>query len=463
MTLSAFASLWKRGWRSAVLAGVLGTGIRTGTNLLLLPLVLLKLSMSEYFVWGVFVTLGNFANLAELGFGSTIPRIYNYFLAGAEDFDAEGLRESKAGGQPNFAGISRLNATVRSLYLKISLAAMGLLVIGGTIMLLKPAAVSGFPGKVWCFWAAFIVAIGYNLATSHWVLALQGLNRMRDLQLVFALGGLSYFLCAALLLILKMGLLSMVIATFVKGFVIHGRCRQIYQETVPKPAQTARPDPLILRKLWPNTYKFGLLCLGAFCMTNATMLIASQLLSKEVTASVFLTTQIGGYLMAFANLWLGVKWPEIAILRTQRRLQEMAALFARRLTLVMLTFVGMSLIVLFAGNTLLAWKGTHARLLSAPYLIIYLVNLTEGIFAVQFGMLAFTENVVPFFKVALLTGLGVVMGSLILTHLFGLWGLVAAPLLADAACNFWFTVRRGFQGQPLAPRQFVLAALGRHP
>lgn len=99
-----------------MLAGVFGTGIRVSANLLLLPLVLMNLSSSELALWWVFVALGNFGNLADFGFGSTIPRIYSYLLAGAEDFNAEGIRAAKAGDQPNFAGISRVNATVQSLY-----------------------------------------------------------------------------------------------------------------------------------------------------------------------------------------------------------------------------------------------------------------------------------------------------------------------------------------------------------
>ena len=443
-----------------MLAGIFGTGIRASANLLLLPIVLIKLSKPELALWWVFLALGNFGNLADFGFGSTIPRIYNYLLAGAEDFEAEGLREAKSGGQPNFAGISRLNATVRSLYLKISLAAICLLGIGGTLFLMKPAAESGLSHHVWWLWAAFIVAIGYNLATFHWVLAVQGLNRMRDLQVVYVLGGLSYVSCAAILLLCKMGLASMVIATFVKGFVMHGRCHQIYRKIVPKPAHPLKSDPRIVRKLWPNTWKFGVLSIGGYCIANGSVLICSQLLGEDITASFGLTAQIGNYMMSFAALWLVVKWPEISILRTQGRLNEMAVLFARRLTLVMVSFVGMSLIVFFAGNDLLAWKGTDKRLLAQPYLAFYLVYLTQGVFYVQFGMLAFTENVVPFFKVGLYTGLGVIVGSLILTYFFGLWGLLAAPFIAEIAYNSWFTVRRGFQGQPLTPRQFVLAALG---
>lgn len=461
MRLSALGD-WKKVWRSAMLAGVFGTGIRVGANLLLLPVVLTRLSSSELALWWVFVALGNFGNLADFGFGSTIPRIYSYLFAGADDFEAEGLREAKTGGQPNLAGINRLNATVRSLYLKISLAAIGLLAIGGTVMLLRPAAESGFPHKIWCLWAVFMVAIGYNLATSHWVLAVQGLNRMRDMQLATALGSLSYISTAALLLSCKMGLISMVVATFVRGFIVHGRCHQIYRQVVPKSEHCERPDAHIIRKLWPNAYKFGITSIGGYCISNSGVLICSQLLGKDITASFGLTAQIGNFMMNFAALWLMVKWPEIAILRAQGRLTDMSVLFARRLALVMVSFTGMALIVLFAGNLLLAWKGTHTRLLPAPYLAFYLLYLTQQIFYVQFGGLALTENVVPFFKIGIYTGLASIGLNVVMTPLFGLWGLLVAPFIAEVIYTTWFIVRRGFQGQPLAPRQFMLAAIGSH-
>jgi len=449
----------KRGWRSAMLAGVLGTGVRAGANLLLLPLVLMRLSSSELELWYVFLALGAFGNLADFGFGSTIPRIYSYLLAGAEDFEAEGLREAKTGGLPNFAGICRLNAAVRSLYLKISLAAVVLLAIGGTLSLIKPVAESGMGGKVWWLWAAFVLVIGYNVAAGHWALAVQGLNRMRDLQLTYVLGGVSFVSCAALLLFCGMGLASMVIAYFISGWILRWRCRQLYREVVPRPEQPAAPDRHIVRKLWPNAYKFGILSIGAYCLANGNVVICSQFLGKETTASFGLTAQVGTFLTSFASLWLVVKWPQIAILRTQGRLEEMARLFARRLALVMASFVALGLMVFFAGNALLAWKGTHTRLLPPPYLAFYLFYLTQNIFYVQFGFLAYTENVVPFFKISIFAGVTACALSLFMTPLWGLWGMLAATLIAETIFSNWYVVRRGFQGQPLAPRQFALAAI----
>jgi hypothetical protein len=128
----------------------------------------------------------------------------------------------------------------------------------------------------------------------------------------------------------------------------------------------------------------------------------------------------------------------------------------------MVSFVTLAVIVFVAGNALLEWKGSHTRLLPPSYLAFYLIYLTQQIFYVQFGFLIFTENVVPLFKISLFTGAASCVLGLGATPLFGLWGLLLAPLIAETICSNWYTVWRGFQGQPLAPGQFTRAAICGH-
>jgi hypothetical protein len=205
-----------------------------------------------------------------------------------------------------------------------------------------------------------------------------------------------------------------------------------------------------------------MISMGAFCLANGGVLICGHFLGDKITASFGLTTQIGTFLMAFAGLWLTVKWPQLTMLRTQGRVEEMSLLFARRLAFTMGTFVVCATLIVFIGNPLLAWKGTHTRLLATPALVFYLAYLTQQLFYVQFGSLAYTENVVPFFRISIFTGLGMLTLSFVMTWKFGLWGLLVAPLLAESAYSSWFTVRRGYQGQPLRPRQLLRAALFGH-
>jgi O-antigen/teichoic acid export membrane protein len=455
----SFRAIWDRGRHSAVLVGLIGTGFRVGANLLLVPILLLKLSEKDLALWWAFLALGAFAFLADFGFGQAILRVYSYLWAGAEDFETEGVPASDKHRPPNFVRLAQLNATVRYLYRQLSLIGLSCLAIGGTLFLRKSVGQSGHPMEIWLCWAGFVVIIGYNLMTSQWGLACQGVNRMREVQMAALVSSIGYVVTAAALLLAGAGLVSVVAATFVRAAILHFYCRRIYNRAVPAVHSSVSADVAMLKRLWPNAWKFGILSVGAYCVSNSQVLVSTRLLGSATTASVGLTVTVGGFAGSLAMLWLAVKWPQITILRTQGRLEEMALLFARRLGLVMGSFVALAAVILFLGNALLAWKGTHARLLPTPYLALYLLYLAQQILYGQFGALAHTENVVPFFRIALCTGVTVLLASFVLTRFFGLWGLFVAPLVTELSYSSWFTVRRGFQGQPLSVRQFCRAAL----
>jgi hypothetical protein len=455
---------WQRTRQSAVFYGIFATGIRVGANLLLLPFLLTRLPTADLSVWWVFGALGNFANLADFGFGPAISRVYSYLWAGAEDFDAEGLRAPPQTREPNLPRIRQLSQTVRHFYLYLALAATLVLGVVGTLVLIKPMKQGTVtnPELAWVSWAAYLLTIGYNLGAGRWLLACEGLGRMRQIQASFLWSGLGYVASAAVLLWAGWGLMALVVANLLRGVIAREYCRVVYYSTVPKvESDSSRPDKEMLKRLWPNASKFGLISVGGFFLANGSVLISSHFLGEQITASFGLTAQIGTFLTGFASLWLSVKWPQLTMLRTQGRLEEMSILFARRLALTMGTFILLAVFVVLAGNKLLEWKRTHTQLLSTPELILYFGYLTVQLFYVQFGSLAYTENVVPFFRIAIFTGLGMLGLTLVMTWAFGLWGMLIAPLIAESVYSSWFTVRRGFRGQSLKPMQFVRAALSR--
>jgi hypothetical protein len=136
----------------------------------------------------------------------------------------------------------------------------------------------------------------------------------------------------------------------------------------------------------------------------------------------------------------------------------MATLFARRLALTMASFVVLAACVMLFGNQLIALKGSSKSLLPTWPLAFYLAYIGAQLFYVQFGTLTYTENVVPFAKISIMTGGALILLSVVLTRRYGLWGMLVAPVLAEGAYSSWYTVRRGFRGQPLSVKEFVRAA-----
>jgi O-antigen/teichoic acid export membrane protein len=459
-----FVALCTKVQRSALFYGAFATAIRVGANVLLVPFLLKRFSATELAIWWVFVALGAVANLADFGFGQAISRVYSYLWAGAEDFDAEGLRPAHSDHCPNYLKLRQFSRTVQFFYMRIALAATVLLAIGGTPFIVRMSRSLDSPIWLLVCWAVFVLATGYSLGSSHWMLACNGVNRVRELQASFFWSGLSFVMTAAFMLLVGAGLETMVVATLVRAIIARQICCRAYRSAVP---DGELPEPKadfdMLKRLWPNARKFGILSLGAYLVSNGTTLICSQLLGADATAAFGLTAQIGNFLVAFSTLWLAVKWPQITMMRMQGKLEEMSIIFARRLFFSLITFICLSAMLVIAGNKLLQWKGTHTRLLEMPLLGIYLFYLGQQLFYVQFGTLTFTENVVPFFRISLLTGIGLLGLTVLLARAYGLWGVVIAPIIATFACSTWYVTARGFRGQPLSVKQLTRAAFLGHP
>jgi len=447
--------------KSAMLYGALGTAMRVGANLLLVPLVLIYFSPGEQAIWWLFLALGGFANLADFGFGAAITRVYSFLWAGAEDFATEGLPPPSAQRQPNLPRIRQLNRAVRHLYLCLSLFATLVLAVVGTFLLLRPVREAGQPPDIWLAWMMYLAVIGYSLCTSHWMLAAQGINRVREVQAAILFGVAGYLIIGVVLLVSGGGLFSMVAAVGVRGIITRLLCRRAYRTAVAGEQGDSPFDPGIVRRLWPNAWKFGVMSLGGYLVGNANIFICSHLLGVATTASYGLTAQVGAFLVSLSALWLAVKWPQITILRAQGQTDGTSKLFARRLAFCLFTYVVLAGLVICFGNTVLGWRGVNkTQMLMTTQLCLYFFYLGQQMVHVQFAQLTFTENVVPFVRLSNVVGLAVPAASVWLTHVFGLWGMLLAPWLVESASSTWIVIRRGFRGQPLTPLQFVKAAFG---
>ncbi|MCX8155446.1 MAG: hypothetical protein N3J91_03155 [Verrucomicrobiae bacterium] len=450
--------LWRRVRGSAVFYGVLATAVRAGAQFFLLPIVLTVLPEKELGIWWLFLSLGALVVLADFGFGQALMRVYSFLWAGVEDFDGEELRPPPEKGEPNYARLRQVHLAAARFYFWLAVGAMTVIGLVGTLLVASHIAATARPAWNWAAWVTFLVATGYNLATSYWGMACHGVNRVREFQVATLWSGLVYFVLAAGLLLAGQGLMALVVASAVRAFLARRLWRRAYLAAVPPPAEPVAPDPALFARLWPNARRFGVTFIGTYLLTNGNILIGSQILPDREFASLGLTVQVGFFLLGLANLWLNVKWPEITILRTQGRMRELTRLFARRLALTVMTFGGLAVLVLLVGNVLLEWKGTQTRLLPGPMLTFYFASLLFQTFYGAFGSLTCTANVMPFNRVALMTGLGAMTLSLCLAPQWGLWGMLLAVPAAELAGNAWFYLRQGLRSLPFAPREIIRLA-----
>jgi O-antigen/teichoic acid export membrane protein len=449
-------------WRSSVLFSALAVGLRIGAHLILLPAILFYLTPADQALWWIFVALGNFGALVDFGFGQTISRAYNILWAGAERFEATGVQPIHEARAPNISGISNLHHTVQHLYRWLSIGAITAMALAGTFYLYKVLAPPKFTTSILLLWICFLLAIGFNFFTTYWAIACQGINRVREMQVAQVWSSSVFLIVVITSLVLGAGLAAMILGTIARTLVLLLIARRAFYRVIPRSGIRGKPDVTLLRKLWPNARRLGVLSITGYWAANGLVLMSGWFLDVPTTASVGATNMVGNVIVSFAGIWLAVKWPQITIYRTQGKMNELSALFARRLALSVATFLGVALAVSITGNWILEWKQSSTRLLPWPYLGVYLLYLLQQFIYVQFASLVFTENVVPFCKISILTGLAMVALSFILVPRYALWGLILSPLITEALFSAWIVVRRGFSSQSMGVQQFFrLAIFGR--
>ncbi len=215
---------------TAMFLGLLGTTVRIGSNILLLPIALTYLSQPEMAVWWIFLSLGALSTLADFGFAPAITRVYSFLWGGAEDFDTEGLRPAPEDGSPNLPRVHQLHVTVARLYLILATIVTLVLAVGGTLFLWRKMHLIENPSSGWLAWALFVAVIGLNLKTSYWLTAAQGINRVREVQASNLWGGLVYLVVGSMLLLAGFKLVALALAVGVRALVARWICVRAFSK-----------------------------------------------------------------------------------------------------------------------------------------------------------------------------------------------------------------------------------------
>src|SRR3954452_14686485 len=109
-----------RAYQSAVAWSIVFALVRTGGNVLVLPLMLHKLAPEDLGFWYVFLSLAGISSLVDMGFFPTMSRVTAYLWAGAEEIRKEGISpvrdESGAPSTPNYRLLANLVKTMRLYY-----------------------------------------------------------------------------------------------------------------------------------------------------------------------------------------------------------------------------------------------------------------------------------------------------------------------------------------------------------
>ena len=454
-------SLILRVHRSAAAWSFFSTMLRVGANIFVLPFILHKLSPDDYAVWIVFGTIGGLASLLDLGFEQTITRMTSYAWGGATKFRAFGFHEEdekQTPSGPNLQLLQELIATLKAYYFYVGLAVLTLLAVGGGIWIWFTTRGLDNAESLRLAWLVYAVGCWLNFVIGRWPALLTGIGAIREAQVASIISLLAYYVVVMAGLFAGLGIWSLVVGYVVMGFVARHWGKQLFKRhsRLSSGLPKAHFHPEIFQATWPNAWRTGLVGVGSFLTIQANTLICSAFLGLKTTAAYGLSFQLVNILFSLCNVWLAVKMPAINALRLQNHNEKIANVFACRLRLTLLSYVGGSMVILFAAPIVLHWLGSKTPLIPfdqmAGLLLIRFLELHQT----QYSLLILTENHNPFLKPSLITGAATLIMSLVLTPFWGVWGLLISMGVVQLAFTDWWPVFRALKGLNLSPRVFFI-------
>ncbi|MFZ0616697.1 MAG: hypothetical protein WAN16_09680 [Chthoniobacterales bacterium] len=414
------------------------TLLRTGGFFLVLPLVLRKIPSEELGIWYVFLGIAQFSGIVELGFAPNISRFASYFMGGAPGPRSLGIdHATEEGNEPNLAALKGLAEMSMNLYPKIG-ATMGIIMTvgGGTWLHYK------FGDAFWSWRVApafFLYAAGMtiNMYGYFWMNLLFGVDRVRQGQQIFALGlVLNYLLCVAGLL-LGAGLYALALGQVALALVPRFMARRIV--TSDFLSVTPSLQKVSWRDLWPMTWRSGLCSFGLYMGLPAMTLICAQLMGLADTARFGLSLQLALMVQALSNTWLGVVCPRLGSMRTRREFSAMKHLIRERLTLTLGTYILVGIAAWFLAPKALHLFHSKTDFLPGFFLAALLLVVGIDMLVGLFSAILLTGNRVPQLGAALFNGVLALGYAIVLSHTWGILGIILAPACAQLSYNLWKT------------------------
>ncbi|MGZ4987448.1 MAG: hypothetical protein ACXWBP_05360, partial [Limisphaerales bacterium] len=370
-------------------------GLRAASGLLVLPLLLRRLPVSDLGMFYIFLRITALLPIIDFGFSPTVARFVSYASAGAKELKPQGIIPVAAGLPMNKQLLWELLFTYRRLYRILSLLALFVLGAWGTWNVALNVQTTAFPALTWWAWGTALVAAVLEIYAGWWNVFLRGMNEVLLSARLAVLGYILQLILACVLLTCGVGLLSMPIASLsgslLQRSLSRAGCLRLLE---PKPTIHLHSQ-ISFALLWPNTWRVGLQFLSVYLGTSVPALIFAAKYGASTFAQYGLSAQIIGFCSAMASVWTIARWPIIMQLQSRSDYGAMRRILAPASRLQSLTYFLLATSAVLASAWVLQHIAPSKHVIATKWLALLAV---AGLLELRFSFwttLLSTENRVP--------------------------------------------------------------------
>ena len=445
--------LWRL-WHSPTFTTWGSYAIRSSRFLLVTPLILTRLSQNEIAAWYLFASLGFLGDLLIGRTSITFQRMISLAMGGATDLSPVTSRAQVRGnGKPNWQSLERAYGTLATLQTLLGVLC-GIIALGfGIVMLPNITRDSGANSQIWWAFAVVIVTTTIGYIGNRYTTTLYGMNQIALVNRWNILFDLLSILAGSVSLFLFPGILTLAIVT--QSFVVIGviRLRWLARSVEHGKLRSfhgAHFDRGVFSWCWDPLWR-GLV--GQFSDTGVVQLagiIFAKSADVATLASYLLTVGMVQTACHIASAPFMSVQPIFSRLLAQGSIGAMRDFYYKRVTISLSTLAVCLLLLLVAGNPILAWIGSHTRLLNFYALLLICVLVMHTWFQNYNATLSAQGNRIVLVGASVAASFFSIAALLILPAYMGVYGVILAAWAPRVLIYNWqpVTLAAHLLGEP---------------
>ena len=422
----------------------LGLFFSFGINIFLLPLVLKFLSSQDLGLWYVFASIGALVNLIDFGFAPQMARSITYAYSGASEINKVGMSSSN-NVKPNYLLLKKVISSAKLLYLLISIVALLLLIIIGTPYIYHINA-NKLTNENLLAWLIYCTACFINILYSYYNSIFRGLGIFVPINKAMVYSKLVQLVCSFSLLLLGYGLLAVSIAYLLSNLIFRlyllvvSKKEKIFIDVEKNAKQLINfsERKKILKVIWYNSSKDGLVTISNFLVIQSNTIICSIYFGLNITASYALGVQLISFIASISVIIFSTLQPSLVNASLVNDMSKKRKIFTIGLgsyvvSFVLLVFclilIGIPVLTLLKSNTSV---NINITIFYAIYVFIYTnTNLSASYIS--------TSNKLPYATPYIISSISGVLLAILFAEFtsFNIYGLISAHLLIQLLYNAW--------------------------
>ncbi|BAK43917.1 O-unit flippase-like protein [Eggerthella sp. YY7918] len=430
-----------------VIWGYAGTSLSMGANLLLLPFLLYCISSDYLGLWYVFVSIGALSALFDFGFNPAIARNVAFIWSGAKELEKEGVRLSikDCNCSVDYELMQKLYKACRILYMGIAITALLLIGAFGTLYV-SHLSLGLDQSIVFCSWGVYLAALFLSLYYGYYATLLRGVGAVARYNQILVLSRCLQLIFTIVLLFAGFGIIAPAVGYLVYGLFVRLASKIAFNNyknigdrlrKVENPA-SFRDAINLLRVMWHNAWRDGLVALSNYLASQATVIVASFWLTLSETGTYSVTIQLLTALATIASVPYSTAQPSLSSAYVEGRSRYVRETVSMCMIVYAFTYIiGLALLELI-GAPMLALIKPEASLNGAVLLVFgsyYFFYKRQQLYA---SCIANTNHL-PYVGSYVISSVAVVVFSAYFTgacHL-GVWGLVLGQAIPQLTYNCW--------------------------